>query len=618
MLTTQWRVLAFLAATFCVPAFAAEDAVKVPAPVVDDQPAAGALRKAVVAGGCFWGVQGVYQHLKGVKNVLSGYAGGSRATANYSAVSDGDSGHAEAVEILYDPAQVTYGQILQVFFSVAHDPTQLNRQGPDVGTQYRSAIFFADESQKKIADAYVAQLDAARVHPRRIVTKIDPLTAFYVAEDYHQDYLVKHPTNSYIVINDLPKVRHFEKLWPTLYVKPAATVAGASKRIAQATATASAAVTSANDAGAGAMMSAKPNDGAMSKDAPGGAMMSAKPSDGAMAGGAMMSANAGGAAPVVEGVMPALSGATGWLNSKPLTREGLRGKVVVVDFWTYSCINCLRAMPYINAWASHYKDSGLVVIGVHSPEFAFEKDTSNVRQAIDKHAIKYPVALDSELAIWKAFNNKFWPAHYFVDAKGQIRAHQFGEGKYAKQERTIRQLLTEAGAKNLPDPLDDAAGQGVSAAADTANVASHETYLGYDRAENFTSPGAFAKNAVKTYALPASLTLNQWALAGPWKVANEHAQLEKAAGRIVYRFRARDLHLVLGPGADRKPVRFRVTIDGKAPGADHGMDVDANGNGKVSEQRLYQLIRQKGAVGEHEFAIEFLDAGAQAYSFTFG
>jgi peptide-methionine (S)-S-oxide reductase len=340
MLSTQWRVLVILAAGLCLPAFAVEEAVKVPAPAVDDPLAAGPLRKAVIAGGCFWGVQGVYQHLKGVKNAVSGYAGGTRATANYSAVSDGDSGHAEAVEIVYDPAQVTYGQILQVFFSVAHDPTQLNRQGPDVGTQYRSAIFFANDTQKKIAEAYIAQLDAARVYPRRIVTKVDPLRAFYGAEDYHQDYLLKHPTNSYIVVHDLPKVRNFEALWPALYVKQAATVAGASKRIASATAAAA----------------------------------QAEP-----AGGAMMSANAGGAPPVVEGLMPALTGATGWLNSKPLTREGLRGKVVVVDFWTYSCINCLRAMPYINAWASHYKDAGLVVIGVHSPELAFDQVPGGAR-----------------------------------------------------------------------------------------------------------------------------------------------------------------------------------------------------------------------------------------------
>jgi thiol-disulfide isomerase/thioredoxin len=354
--------------------------------------------------------------------------------------------------------------------------------------------------------------------------------------------------------------------------------------------------------------------------AAGAMMMSAKPADegAAMTGGAMMSAKPAGGKSVTEGEMPALTGATGWLNSKPLTREGLRGKVVLVDFWTYSCINCLRSMPYINQWYQHYKDSGLVVLGVHSPEFAFEKDAGNVRQAIEKYGIRHPVALDSELAIWKAFNNRFWPAHYFIDAKGQIRGHHFGEGKYAKQERTIRQLLTEAGAKNLPDPLDDAAGQGITAASDTAKVASPETYVGYERAENFRSPGAFVKDAVKTYALPASLTLNQWALVGPWTVAREHARLERAPGKIAFRFRARDLHLVLKPAAATKPVRFRVLLDGKPPSADHGVDVDANGNGTVREQRLYQLIRQRGEVGEREFTIEFLDAGVEAYAFTFG
>jgi methionine-S-sulfoxide reductase len=571
----------------------AEEGVKIPAPAVDDPLAAGSLRKAVIAGGCFWGVQGVYQHLKGVKNAVSGYSGGDKSTATYERTTRGDTGHAEAVEILYDPAQVSYGQILQVFFSVAHDPTQLNRQGPDTGTQYRSAIFPADANQRRIAEAYIQQLDAAKVYSRRIATKVEAPRGFFAAEDYHQDYLLRNPRQPYIVINDLPKVRNFESLLPALYVKQPVTVAAAAKQPATA-------MSKADDA---------PSSGAM--------MMSAKPT--ADGGGAMMSAKASGGTAVTEGEMPPLTGATGWLNSRPLTREGLRGKVVVVDFWTYSCINCLRAMPYINQWYAHYKDSGLVVIGVHSPEFAFEKDTTNVRQAIDKLALKYPVALDSELAVWKAFNNRFWPAHYFVDAKGQIRGHQFGEGKYAKQERLIRQLLTEAGAKNLPEPLDDAAGQGVSAAADATNVAaSHETYLGYDRAENFGSAGGVAKNTVKTYALPVSLALNQWGLAGPWKVADEHARLDRAPGKVAYRFKARDLHLVLGTGAERKPVRFRVLIDGKAPGADHGLDVDTNGNGIVKDQRLYQLIRQKGAVGEHEFTIEFLDAGVEAYSFTFG
>ena len=278
-----------------------------------------------------------------------------------------------------------------------------------------------------------------------------------------------------------------------------------------------------------------------------------------MSGGAMMSPQPAGA-PEIEGKMPELAGATGWLNSKPLTREGLRGKVVVIDFWTYSCINCLRAIPYVNAWYRHYKDAGLVIIGVHSPEFAFEKDTANVRQAVEKFKISYPVALDSDMAVWKAFNNRFWPAHYFVDAQGKIRGHHFGEGKYARSERTIRNLLTEAGVENLPDPLDDAAGEGVSAAADSANVASPETYLGFQRAENFQSPGSFARNGVKSYELPARLALNQWALGGRWKVSGERSALEAAPGRIVFRFRARDLHLVLGPGAQNKtngkPVRF--------------------------------------------------------------
>jgi methionine-S-sulfoxide reductase len=587
-------VAAALGANAC----AAEEAVSIAPPAFDQPLAAGPLQTAVVAGGCFWGVQGVYQHLKGVKNALSGYAGGSRLTADYEVVSSGVTGHAEAVEIVYDPAQVTYGQILQVFFSVAHDPTQLNRQGPDVGKQYRSAIFYANDTQKKIAEAYIAQLDKSAAYPERIVTTVEPLRGFYKAEDYHQDYLLNNPRQPYIVINDLPKVRNFERLLPQLYVPQPVTVAGAAKRVA----------------------GAAPTNAAPANAAAGAMMMSARPADegAAMTGGAMMSAKPAGGKSVTEGEMPALTGATGWLNSKPLTREGLRGKVVVVDFWTYSCINCLRSMPYINQWYQHYKDSGLVVLGVHSPEFAFEKDAGNVRQAIEKYGIRHPVVLDSELAIWKAFNNRFWPAHYFVDAKGQIRGHHFGEGKYAKQERTIRQLLTEAGVKNLPDPLDDAAGQGITAASDTAKVASPETYVGYERAENFRSPGAFVKDAVKTYALPASLALNQWALLGPWTVAREHARLERAPGKIVFRFRARDLHLVLKPSAATKPVRFRVLLDGKPPAADHGVDVDANGNGTVREQRLYQLIRQRGEVGEREFTIEFLDAGAEAYAFTFG
>jgi methionine-S-sulfoxide reductase len=571
------------------PSEAAEDAVRIPAPLVDDAPAAGPLRTAVLAGGCFWGVQGVYQHLKGVKSAVSGYAGGDGKSARYEAVSAGRTNHAEAVRIVYDPAQVTYGQILQVFFSVVHDPTQLNRQGPDVGPQYRSAIFHGDESQQRIARAYIAQLDKVGVYRRPIVTKVDPLRGFFEAEAYHQDYLIKHPRNPYIVINDLPKVRNFQKLLPALYVSTPVTVEGA-KRVSEST----------SDAPAGAAM-----------------MMSAQP-ESSPAGGAMMSAHGASGPAKTEGPMPALNGATGWLNSEPLTREALRGKVVLVDFWAYSCINCLRAMPYVTAWYRHYQDAGLVVLGVHSPEFAFEKDTANVRAAVKKFDIRHPIALDSDLAIWKAFNNRFWPAHYFVDAKGQIRGHHFGEGKYARSERLIRQLLMEAGAKNLPDPLDDAAGQGVGAPADTSSMASPETYLGYSRAENFASPGGFARDAGKTYSTPKSLSLNQWALGGTWQVGREHARLDRAPGRISFRFKARDLHLVLGPASAGKSMRFRVTIDGAAPGPHAGLDVDAQGNGVVREHRLYQLIRQKGPVAEREFVIEFLDPGVDAYSFTFG
>ena len=319
-----------------------------------------------------------------------------------------------------------------------------------------------------------------------------------------------------------------------------------------------------------------------------------------------------------EREMPEFAAGATWLNSPPLTRAGLRGKVVVVDFWTYSCINCLRAMPYVNAWYSRYRDSGLVIVGAHSPEFGFEKDEANVRMAIAKFKIEYPVVLDNDFMLWKAYENRFWPAHFFVDATGRIRGHHYGEGKYAESEHTIRELLTEAGATNLPPPIDAAAGEGVSAAADAANLKSRETYLGYARGANFKSPGAFARDTVNDYQLPTSMTLNEWALSGRWHVTREKAQLDAQPGRIAFRFKARDLHLVLGPGPAAKPVRFRVLLDGQPPRGDHGMDVDEKGMGSVREQRLYQLIRQQGGVQEHEFTIEFLDPGVEAYSFTFG
>jgi cytochrome c biogenesis protein CcdA/thiol-disulfide isomerase/thioredoxin len=321
----------------------------------------------------------------------------------------------------------------------------------------------------------------------------------------------------------------------------------------------------------------------------------------------------------IEGEMPSFSGATAWLNSEPLTPEGLRGKVVLVDFWTYSCINCLRALPFVKGWYEKYKDHGLVVIGVHAPEFAFEKNLGNVRRAVGDLGITYPVALDNNYAIWQGFNNEYWPAHYFIDATGQIRGHHFGEGNYGESEQTLRQLLTQAGFTNLPAAgIAAAAAVGVQAAADEAHIQSPETYIGYRRAQSFSSPGGIVQDHPHAYAAPRSLDLNQWALAGTWTVDPEEALLTSAPGRIVYRFYARDLHLVLGPGTGGKPVRFRVQLDGAAPGPSHGADTDESGAGVIKEQRLYQLIRQSGDVGEHTFSVEFLDNEVQAYSFTFG
>ena len=315
--------------------------------------------------------------------------------------------------------------------------------------------------------------------------------------------------------------------------------------------------------------------------------------------------------------MPPLSGATTWINSPPLTREQLRGKVVVVDFWTYSCINCLRALPYVRAWAEKYKDQGLVVIGVHTPEFAFEKSEANVREAVARLGVAYPVAMDNDFAVWRAFKNQYWPAHYFIDGQGRIRHHHFGEGDYDGSERVIQQLLKEAGAADVASDLVQVQAQGAEAAADMAQLASPETYIGYARAENFRSPGGFARDAVKTYG-PAALQLNDWSLAGSWRVTREHAALTAPGGRLAFRFKARDLHLVMGPGQGDAGVRFRVRIDGAAPGSDAGSDIDAQGLGRIDRQRLYQLIRQAGPVGERTFEIEFLDPGVQVFAFTFG
>lgn len=319
----------------------------------------------------------------------------------------------------------------------------------------------------------------------------------------------------------------------------------------------------------------------------------------------------------IEGRMPDLPAGAVWLNSPPLTAEQLRGKVVLIDFWTYSCINCLRALPYVRAWADKYRDAGLIVIGVHAPEFAFERDVGNVRRAVRNLNVDYPVVLDNEFALWRAFDNHYWPAHYFIDASGNIRHHHFGEGAYAQSERVIQALLAEAGQSNVPNGIVDPNARGVGAQADARTLASPETYIGYARAENFAS-STLRRDSSQVYSVPATLALNQWGLSGAWTVRNESATVDRSGGSIRFRFRARDLHLVLGPSADGQPVRFRVTIDGAAPGDNHGADINAAGEGRVTEERLYQLVRTQGAVGERTFEIEFLDTGARAFAFTFG
>jgi len=348
-----------------------------------------------------------------------------------------------------------------------------------------------------------------------------------------------------------------------------------------------------------------------------GALGSARP---AMAAVPSASATPESGTPVLqdEGPMPAIPGGVEWLNSKPLTRGSLRGKVVLIDFWTYSCINCLRALPYVEAWASKYKDAGLVVIGVHTPEFAFEKERGNVEKAVRDLNIVYPVAIDSDYKIWRAFNNEYWPAHYFIDGKGRIRYHHFGEGEYGESERVIQELLKENGATAVNGSTVSISASGVEAAPGSGNARSPETYIGYHRAEHFASPEPLAKDSRKTYSLPTRPSLNQWGLSGSWTVGAESAVLQAAGGRIVFRFHGRDLHLVLGPTKNGNAIRFRVKLDGTAPGDDHGSDTAPDGTGEVREHRLYQLIRQKGDVEDRTFEIEFLDLGVQAFAFTFG
>jgi hypothetical protein len=314
--------------------------------------------------------------------------------------------------------------------------------------------------------------------------------------------------------------------------------------------------------------------------------------------------------------LAAIGRATEWLNTTRLTPAGLQGKVVLVDFCTYTCINWLRTLPYVRAWSKKYPP-GLVVIGVHTPEFPFEQNIDNVRRAVRQMQIDYPIVIDNDFAIWRAFNNQYWPALYFVDARGRVRDHQFGEGEYERSEALIQRLMTEAGAAGTNSGIVSVQGVGFEAAADWPNLRSPETYLGYERTANFASRDAVLDRH-RAYKVPARLALNQWALAGEWTVGTRAAVLNTASGQIVFRFHARDVHLVMGPSQPVSPVRFRVTIDGAPPGAAHGLDVDADGSGSVAEQRLYQLIRQPTPIADRTIAIEFLDAGVEAFSFTFG
>jgi thiol-disulfide isomerase/thioredoxin len=313
-----------------------------------------------------------------------------------------------------------------------------------------------------------------------------------------------------------------------------------------------------------------------------------------------------------------LARADEWLNSPPLAAPDLRGKVVLIDFWTYTCINWLRTAPYVRAWAEKYKDQGLVVIGVHAPEFAFEKNPNNVRWAVKEMRLDYPVAVDNEHIIWRAFKNQYWPALYFIDAQGRVRHHHFGEGSYEQSEMIIQRLLAEAGTDGIDREPVSVDARGIEAAADWRSLKSAENYVGYERTQNFASPGGAVADKPRMYQPPGMLRLNEWALSGDWTVTKANAVLNQPNGRVTYRFHARDLHLVMGPATPGASVRFRVLIDGQPPGSAHGVDVDEQGNGTVTEQRLYQLIRQSKPISDRQFEIEFLGPGVEAFAFTFG
>ena len=320
----------------------------------------------------------------------------------------------------------------------------------------------------------------------------------------------------------------------------------------------------------------------------------------------------------MEGHLPGFDGALGWLNSPPITAADVEGKVVLVDFWTYTCINWLRTLSYVRAWDEKYRDRGLVTVGVHTPEFPFEHDVDNVREAAKDMRVDYPIAIDSDYAVWSAFANHYWPAVYIADAQGRIRHHQFGEGQYEECERVIQRLLREAGVEDVADELVSVAPDGFEAQADWTNLGSPETYLGYEQGQNFASPGRAEVDAPHTYAIPDALRLNQWALSGEWTIGRGASVLNGGEGAIAFRFHARDVHLVMGPPARDASVPFRVLVDGEPPGDAHGLDIDEQGHGTVAQQRLYQLVRERDSITDRTFEITFLGAGVEAYVFTFG
>jgi thiol-disulfide isomerase/thioredoxin len=320
----------------------------------------------------------------------------------------------------------------------------------------------------------------------------------------------------------------------------------------------------------------------------------------------------------VEERMPSFDGAVTWLNSEPLTPGGLRGRLVAVDFWTYTCVNWLRTLPYVRAWAEKYRDRGLTVIGVHTPEFPFEKDLDNIRREVKAMRVDYPIAVDSDYGVWQAFDNHYWPALYLVDAQGRIRAHQFGEGGYDMSEMIIQQLLADAGFSGFTEELVTVHPEGLEVAADWSTLESGETYIGYEQADGFASPGGAVSNRPHPYSVPGRLRTNEWALSGVWTITGGFAALNQAPGRIAFRFHARDVNLVMGPDKRGGSARFRILLDGKTPGNAHGTDVTESGQGTVGGQRTYQLIRQAGTIDDRTFGIEFLDPSIEAYCFTFG